>query len=271
MIIDFHTHIFPDKIAKKTIEYLASKGDDMIPFSDGSVAGLLSEMEEGGVDLAVTLPVMTNPAQFESVNRFAMEVNEAFANKERRLLSFAGIHPDCENLGEKMKWIRESGFLGIKIHPDYQDTFILDEKYLKILQYAKEYDLIVVTHAGVDAGYRGQPIHCPPDMVKEVIKKVPHSKFVLAHLGGNEMYDQVLSLLAGEDLYLDTAYVLRFVGKETFHALIKKHGEDRILFATDSPWSGMREDLAILDSFDLEENTKKKLLSDNAKKLLGIR
>ena len=52
MIIDFHTHIFPDKIAKKTIDLLAQKGG-IPPFSDGSVSGLISEMEKGGIDISV--------------------------------------------------------------------------------------------------------------------------------------------------------------------------------------------------------------------------
>ena len=74
MIIDFHTHVFPDKIAKRTIELLAEKGGNP-PFSDGSINGLLCEMEKAGADISVTLPVMTNPAQFDSVTRFAAEIN----------------------------------------------------------------------------------------------------------------------------------------------------------------------------------------------------
>ena len=94
MIIDFHTHIFPDKIAQKTINMLSEKGG--IPaFSDGSCAGLLDRMDEAGVTLSVTLPVMTSPTQFESINRFAAEINKRFENEEKRLISFAGIHPLC--------------------------------------------------------------------------------------------------------------------------------------------------------------------------------
>ena len=86
MIIDFHTHVFPDKIAKRTIDLLSSKGG--IPaFSDGTVDGLLSRLEDAGVDVGVTLPVITNPAQFDSVNSFAREINEEFANKKRRLIT----------------------------------------------------------------------------------------------------------------------------------------------------------------------------------------
>lgn len=269
MIIDFHAHIFPDKIAVKTIEYLAQKAQ-IPPFSDGTVDGLLTKMEEGNTDISVTLPVLTNPAQFDSVNRFASEINSAFVNKKRRLISFAGIHPKCEDIDGKMAWIKESGFLGVKLHPDYQDTFINDEGYIRILECAKDLDLIVVTHSGVDGGYRGLPVKCTPELAKQVIDKVHHSKFVLAHYGANEMFDQVFDLLCGEDVYFDTAYILRFVGEETFKKILVTHGEDRILFATDSPWSDIKGDVEIIKSFSLDKKTEEKIFSENAKKLLGI-
>lgn len=268
MIIDFHTHIFPDKIARKTIDLLSEKGG-IPPFSDGSVDGLLRAMTEADVDVAVTLPVLTNPGSFESVNRFAVQVNERFAREDRRLISFGAIHPACEEIDGKMRWLKEHGFLGVKLHPDYQDTFINDDGYVRILQCAKEYDLIVLTHAGPDAAYP-ETVHCPPVLVRELIRKVPHSKFVLAHCGGYEMWDEVLSVLCGEDVYFDTAYVLRFIGEETFKKFLDRHGEDKILFATDSPWSDIKRDVEILKSFSLGENTEQKLFERNAKKLLKI-
>ena len=170
MIIDFHTHIFPDKMAQKTIDLLSSKGG--IPaFSDGTKQGLLSRMEKAGVDVCVTLPVITNPAQFDSINRFAADINREFADEQRRLISFAGIHPDCEDIDGKMASIAKSGFLGVKIHPDYQGTYINDERYVRIIECAAEHDLIVITHAGVDVAY--SEVHCPPELALELIRRVP--------------------------------------------------------------------------------------------------
>lgn len=269
MLIDFHTHVFPDAIAQKTIEYLTEKGS-IPPFSDGTVDGLISKMESAGVDVAVTLPVLTNPLKFESINRFAVNINECFNNRERKLISFAGIHPKCDNIDQKMAWIAKNGFFGVKIHPDYQESFITDEGYEKIMRSAKEYGLIVLTHAGVDGGYRDRPVCCPPSLALEMIRKVPHSKFVLAHCGGNEMEDEVIEKLCGEDVYFDTAYVLRFIGREKFCEILKKHGSDRILFATDSPWSDIGNDVELLRSFSLGKEIEDKIFFKNAQKLLGL-
>lgn len=267
MIIDFHTHIFPDKIAHRTIDTLSENGG--IPaFSDGTVAGLISRMEIAGSDISVTLPVITNPAQFESVNRFALDINQEFEGKERRLISFAGIHPACEDIDSKMKSIAKSGFLGVKIHPDYQGAYINDDRYVHILQCAAEYDLIVVTHTGVDVAYN--EIHCTHTLVLDLIKRVPYAKLVLAHMGANDMFDEAFELLCGKNLYFDTAYVLRFIGEERFKRMITRHGEDKILFASDSPWSDIKTDVDILRSFDISNTTKEKIFYENAKALLKI-
>ncbi len=269
MVIDFHTHIFPDKIASKTIAFLSEKAS--IPaFSDGTTEGLAQSMEAAGIDLSVALPALTSPAQFDSVNRFAAEINQRYSACGRRILSFAGIHPDCEDIPGKMKFIRESGFVGVKIHPDYQGTYIDDERYVKILACAKENDLIVVTHAGVDGGFPGAPVRCTPERVLRLIERVPHEKFVLAHMGANEMHAEVFDMLCGKNVYFDTAYVLRYIGRDMFQKTVARHGADKILFATDSPWSGQKEDLAILKSFGLDAATQEQILCGNARKLLGI-
>jgi predicted TIM-barrel fold metal-dependent hydrolase len=169
---------------------------------------------------------------------------------------------------EKMRRIRSEGFLGVKIHPDYQETFINDDAYVRILTLAREYDLIVVAHSGVDYGYLDCPVRCTPERVLDLLRKAPHSKLVLAHMGANEMSEQAYDLLCGEDVYFDTAYVLRFTDRETFQKMIKKHGEDRILFATDSPWSDIKTDVSILRSYQLGAATEQKIFYENAMRLL---
>ena len=269
MIIDFHTHIFPDKIATKTIDMLSEKGG-IPPFSDGTANGLIKSMEDAGTNISVVLPVMTSPTQFDSINAFAAKVNEMFADKQKKLISFAGIHPLCDDIEGKIKFIKDCGFLGIKIHPDYQGTYIDDDNYVKILECAKECDLIVITHSGVDGGFRGESVKCTPDRVLNLIKKVPYSKLVLAHYGANEMFDEVFDKLCEADVYFDTAYILRFISEDMFKKILKKHGEDKILFATDTPWSDIKTDVNILRSFKLDKATENKIFYENAQNLLGI-
>ena len=268
MIIDFHTHVFPDKIADRTISFLAQKAN-ISPFANGTVSGLLNEMQRGSVDISIALPVLTSPKQFDSILSFTESINSGeFKDK---IVSFMGMHPDLEDKEEKIKLIKEKGFKGIKIHPDYQSTFIDDERYVRILECAKALDLITVTHAGVDGAYIGQPVKCTPDRVLSLLDKIGgYPKLVLAHIGGDRMFDEVYSKLAGTDVYFDTAYSLHSVSENEFKKILEKHGDEKILFATDSPWRNIGEEVEIIKSYKLGKDTEKKIFSENARLLLGI-
>ena len=135
---------------------------------------------------------------------------------------------------------------------------------------AKELDLIVVTHSGVDEGYRDMPVRCTPERVKKVIDEVGHSKFVLAHFGANEMPDEVYDTLCGENVYFDTAFALGHVSEVDFKRILAKHGADKILFATDAPWCSIKESVDVLRSYGLGSEIEEKILSQNALKLLNI-
>jgi predicted TIM-barrel fold metal-dependent hydrolase len=269
MIIDFHAHVFPDRIAEATVKALGANCN--IPsYSDGTVKGLIEKIDKAGVDIAINLPALTKPSQFESVLAFSKALNEAKYSKGR-IISFAGMHPDCEDIDGKLALVKEQGFKGIKIHPDYQHTFFDDERYVKIISSAKKYGLIVTTHAGLDGAFIGQPIKCTPERVLRLLDKVGgYDKLVLAHLGGNTLFEEVYEKLAGEDVYLDTAYILDIIEPETFMKILDKHGSDRILFATDSPWQDIEGDVKRLRALGLDKETEDMIFSKNAVKLLEI-
>ena len=267
MIIDFHTHVFPDKIAERTVAHLVSTGG-LTPNSDGKYDGLLSALGKANVSLAVNLPVVTRPDQFESILRFAGEINKKH-DTGAAVLSFAGIHPADGMLEEHLYRIKEEGFLGIKVHPEYQDEFIDSPAFVRLLGTAKSLGLITVTHAGVDPAYLGRPMRCTPTRVLRALDRIGgYPKLVLAHMGGNGLYDESAECLAGEDVYLDTAFVLGEIGKERFLKIFEKHGEDKILFASDSPWQDIGEFVSVIKSFALGQTAEEKILYANASKLL---
>lgn len=265
MVIDFHTHIFPDKIAAKSIAALENVAK-IKAATDGTLKGLLQSMTESGVDLSVILPVMTKPSQFESVNTFAAKVNETYAGK---LISFGGIHPDCEDYKAELNKIKELGLKGVKIHPDYQKVMIDDIRYMNIIDYANEIGLIVITHAGVDIGLP-DPVHCPPDRMRKVLDTVKPDKMVLAHYGGWKQWDQVYELLAGENVYLDMSFTFPYIDREMLLKILDKHDKKKFLFATDSPWGKAAADLEEMKKLPLSEEELEDILSGNAKQLLQL-
>lgn len=262
MIIDFHTHVFPEKIAGKTLDFL-SKRCQTEPFTNGTPEGLKKSMKESGVDLSVTMPVVTNPMQFDSINRFAGQITGD------KILSFAGIHPDDEDYKEKLKAIKNAGFKGIKLHPAYQGTNFNDIRYKRILAYTSELGLIATVHAGYDPGYPGEN-YCTVKMALEVIREVRPSGLILAHMGGYMNWDDVERDLAGSDVWLDTAVVFGSIEDDQFIRLCRKHGTERILFATDSPWSGQKESVKYLQNLNMTAGEKELIFEKNARRLLTL-
>lgn len=272
-VIDFHTHAFPDKIAGKTIEMLSQKAG-ISPHSDGSAEGLRLTLQEAGISFGLVLPVITRPEQFESVTRFALRLNQEFsAGKEgsgkTRLLSFGGIHPDTADYKRELKELSALGFLGIKLHPDYQGVFFDDIRYMRIIEYAAELGLIVITHAGIDIGFP-EPVRCTPERAKRVLREVKPEKLVLAHCGGYGLWQEVLETLAGEPVYMDTAYSMGHIPEELFLKLCRTHGTEKLLFATDCPWGNPKEDLETFLSLPLLKAEQDLILYQNAEKLLGM-
>lgn len=261
-MIDFHTHIFPDPIAEKSIPHLAEVCRTE-PFTDGKRDGLLRSTLEAGIAHSIILPVVTAPKQFDSIHRFAMQFLEG------TLISFGGIHPEQEDYKENLRWIKEQGFFGIKLHPDYQNAYFNDIRYKRIVAYASELDLIVVTHAGLDP-LCPDDVHCTPQMAAEVIDEVKPNKLVLAHMGGNALYDEVEQYLVGKDVFLDTSYVLDKMPVEQFVRMVRNHGAEKILFASDSPWAGQKEFVQYFNKLPLNGNEKNLILEENAKLLLKM-
>ncbi len=280
-IIDFHTHAFPDKIAGKTIELLSKKGG--IPaHTDGTAEGLRGRLTEAGISLGVVLPVVTRPEQFESITRFAVQMNEAgcrynttegvtggLCGDRADLLSFGGIHPDTPDYKKELKALSDLGFHGVKLHPDYQEVNFDDIRYMRIIEYASELGLIIITHAGVDIGFPNA-VRCTPEKALNVLREVKPEKLVLAHCGGWRLWEEVLEKLAGESVYMDTAYSMGHIPEELFMKLCRTHGIEKMLFATDCPWGNPKKDLETFLSMPFSEEEQERILHKNAESLLGL-
>ena len=262
MIIDFHTHIFPDKIAGRTLDYLSAIINSR-PFAPGSYTGLRASGEQAGVDISIALPAVTKVSQIDSVNRFASRYLEG------PVISFGGIHPQASNYKDILHDIKSMGLKGIKLHPDYQDTYFDDIRYERIIDRASELGLITVVHAGADPKCPDD-VHCTPQMARKVIDEVRPENLVLAHMGGLVMWDEVEKYLVGQDVYFDTGVVLDRMPQEQFIRMVRSHGADRILFGTDSPWADQKNFVTILNSMPLTSDEREAIFSGNAMKLLGL-
>lgn len=264
MIIDFHAHAFPDKVAQKAIPKLAGVGG-IEPWGDGTVSSILSRMDEWGVDRAVILNIATNAKQQTNVNDFAIEVNAS----SDRLYALGSLNPDSDNIAAEARRLRDAGIRGVKIHPDYMGVTIESEKFDAVYKACVENDLFVVTHSGWDF-ISPDLIHCTPDGILKVLAKYPTLKLVAAHLGACRMWDEVERLLIGKNVWLETSLApLYDFDREKCARMLQNHDPDKLLFGSDFPWYSMSLACEYVESLGVSEELKRKIYSENALKLLG--
>ncbi len=264
MIIDFHTHCFPDALAPKALASLKEKAGTE-PTTEATVASNIRKMDECGIGLSVVCSIATNARQLAKVNSFAIDVNDF----STRLTALGSAHPDSEMLEDELQRLIDHDIHGIKIHPEYSPYYIDSPEWEKVFALCEEMGIFVVTHAGYDF-ISPDRIAATPERLACVLDRHPNLTLVAAHLGGNRLWDEVEKHLCGrKNLYFDTA-LLAAEGADPKKALsiIRKHGTDRILFGSDMPWSDPAAELAFVRSLGLTEKETKEIGEENALALL---
>lgn len=271
MLIDFHTHIFPEKIAERALASLTQNILDVTgecsgahPKHAGTADALRQSMQENNVDISVVMPIATTVTQSSSINRFAAEING-----QKGLYSFGSLHPMQENAEEELEKIKRLGLKGIKLHPEYQQFYINSPESIRVLKKAEELGLYVLLHAGEDAGMR-PPFHCTPDLLADALNSLSGKNIIAAHMGGFNCNEEFLKLLAGSEIYIDTSFCLDKLPTALAEDIIKKHGADKVLFGSDSPWERPQSILEGLKKLNITAEEFDKITYKNASQILGI-
>jgi predicted TIM-barrel fold metal-dependent hydrolase len=263
MLFDTHVHIFPEKLKGKVLPKLGEISGTPY-YSDGTLEFTLEAMKKSGCTHALTLHIATNPKQQKNVNDFAI------SSQQGNIYAFGSVHPDSPDAVDELYRINAAGLKGVKFHPDYQGFFVDDEKMDAIYRTCQELGLITVFHTGRDP-VSPEIVHCSPAALANVALRYPEMKIIAAHMGGMEMPDEAAKYLCDKDnVYFDTAFATRTLDRNSMKALIGKKGTDRVLFATDFPWSTVSTEKELIDSLGLTEEDKEKIYWKNAFKLLKI-
>jgi predicted TIM-barrel fold metal-dependent hydrolase len=262
MIIDIHTHCFPDILAPKAISFLAKKGN-VSPFADGTLAKLKKLMAEAKVDKSVILPIATKPEQTPVINRWAKDVSD------HQIINFGTLHPDFSKWQDEIKWLQEQGIKGIKFHPEYQNFFVDEPRIFRFYEKIFDAGLIIIFHAGIDVGFP-DTCHCTVKRLKKVIDSFSGAVIIAAHMGGYNLWEEVSEVLVGKNIYFDTSFSFHKLGAANMKKIIRAHGADKILFGTDSPWTKPGTEIQNLKSLNLSSEELRLILGDNAKRILNL-
>lgn len=261
MLIDFHTHCFPDKIAGNAMQKLSFACGGVEPATDGTLSGLMRLMKENNVQKFAVMNIATNPKQQTNVNNFAISINSP------DIIAFGSVHPDSPDALFELERIKDAGLRGVKFHPEYQGFYVDDPKMTEIYKKISDLNLITLFHAGFDPGF-GPESRCLPERLIKIADKFS-SPVILAHWGSLEAWTDVLNKLTDSQFYFDTSMGLGILPRPAAIKIIEKHGADKIIFGSDTPWHTPKHELTFLSTLGLSDDELSKIYFKNALKLLG--
>lgn len=259
-IIDFHAHIYPEKIAEKAVQAVGGFYGIHMDVTDGTADGLLKECRASGVSRCLVQSVATTAAQVEKINDYI----SAECKKHSEFIGFGTMHADFENPQQEIERMIGLGLQGVKIHPDTQNFAMDDRRMFEI------YDMIsgrlpILIHCG---DYRYD--FSNPQRLKNVLDNFPKLTVIAAHFGGWSLWDLAMEYISDKDCYMDCSSSMMYLGKVRSKEIIRHYGAERILFGTDFPMWHAKEELLRLEQLDLKPEEYKLILSENANRLLNI-
>lgn len=262
-LFDAHVHIFPDALAARAVATLAAKAGGITPVYDGSRAGLEACMRRAGIGGALNCPIATKADQVRSINDWAA------AQNRWPVLCLGTIHPDFRDMEAELRRVRALGLRGIKLHPEYQEFYPDDPRLTPVWEICSDLALPVLFHAGGDIGFP-PPYHCPPSQLRDLLARHPRLQIVAAHFGGWRMWEAAAEELFGLPVWLDLAFLFGELPPEQLVAWIRRHGAERVLFATDAPWHDPIADAAAFAALPLTAEEQRKIGWKNAADLFGF-
>lgn len=261
MIIDFHAHIYPPKIAEKATK---SIGD----FYNMAMAyhGNPDELIESGAKIGVTKYVVhstaTKPMQVESINNYIIDQMVDYPE----FIGFGTMHPDFNDFEAELKRIKTEGLKGVKLHPDFQKFQVDTPKMDAVYDVMASLDLPVIVHAG-DARYD----FSGPKRIAHVLEKHPDLKLIAAHFGGFSEWKASMEFLVGKNVWFDTSSSLFALSVETADDMINKHGSEKFLFGSDFPMWDHEGEFERFNKLQLSQKQRDEILYKNAIELLGLK
>lgn len=260
-IIDAHAHIFPKKIAERASKSIGKFYGIEMGYN-GLVKTLLNNGKKIGVSKYLVCSSATRSGQVSEINDYVR--SECDAHPE--FIGFGTIHPDMPDPFSELERIAALGFYGIKLHPDFQEFYIDDEKLVPVFRRIERLNLPVLFHMGDERYDFSRPVR-----LFNLMQRVPGLFCIAAHFGGYKRWDEARRYLKDGNVYFDTSSTLAIVEKEYAKDLIEHFGARRFFFGVDYPMWDHEEELERFMALDLSDSEREMILYKNFERIFKVR
>jgi predicted TIM-barrel fold metal-dependent hydrolase len=228
---------------------------------------LLSDMDEADVEYSALLAFDCSCSAGWKISN--EDVAALVAKHPDRLIGLASVDPHKGHLGaEELEFaVRELGLRGLKLHPPTQHFYADDPFYYPIWAKAEELGVPILCHVGHTFVGGSYLKYAEPKYLDAVAADFPNLTIMCAHFGF-PWVEQVISLawthpnvvieLSGWSPRYIPDVVWRYASKFA----------DRMVFGTDYPGLKPARFIKDLEEIDINDEVKRKILYDNARRIL---
>jgi predicted TIM-barrel fold metal-dependent hydrolase len=277
MIVDFHTHIFPQETREAREKFFDREPDFRRIYSHpgSELSGaeeLIKNMDEEGVDKSVVFGF-----PWDTVEHFKKNNDYVIDSVERnrgRLIGFCTFSLPVKGAEKELERCLNSGLSGVGELAFYSSAIGDDSvNSLKpIAEIALHYDVPLLLHTNEPVGhsYPGKA----PMTVKDIYRLLqcfPRNKIVLAHWGGGLLFyhlmkKEVKTIL--HNTWFDTAASPYLYDRAIYLIAREIVGPNKILFGSDYPLLNPSRYFKEMKEAGLALEDMKKICGENAASLL---
>jgi predicted TIM-barrel fold metal-dependent hydrolase len=280
MIIDCHTHVFPEEV-RKDREAFCKKDEGFAFIYDRSkakmvgVEDLIVSMDESGIDRSVICGFpWSQPDLCSFQNQYLMESASRYPNRLIAFVSLLFSNPDWSE--KELDRAVKGGAQGIGEIAFYRDEMtsqdILSMKPILAQMERQGIPLLLHTNETIGHAYPGKG-RTPLERFYEMILSFPSLPIILAHWGGGfpfyELMPEVAKVMA--NVYYDTAASPFLYSKRIYAIAREIVGVEKIFFGTDFPLISPRRYYKELEGSGLSKQDREKILGLNFSRLIEKR
>ena len=278
MIIDCHTHIFPEEI-RKGREAFCKRDAGFSSIYDQpkakmvGVEDLIGAMDESGIDRSVICGFPWNQPDLCSFhNRYLLEAASRYPT---RLITFVILlfsNPDWS--GRELDRAVKSGAKGVGEVAFYRDEMSSqDIRSMKpvLTQMEKQgIPLLLHTNETIGHSYPGKG-RTPLERFYELILSFSNLPVILGHWGGGLPFYELMPEVAKgmTNVYYDTAASPFIYSKKIYAIASQIVGVEKIFFGTDFPLISARRYFKELEECGLSKQDQEKILGLNFSRMIG--
>lgn len=275
VIIDFHTHIFPQEVRENREEYLTRDRTfaEMYANPKAKIATaeeLLQSRDEHGVDVSVALGFAWR--EHELCVRHNDYLLEAAAKSKGRIVAFCTVNMAADEAAGEIVRCAKLGAKGLgELRPESQAWDLNGEPGARLGALAKEHQFVLLFHVTEVGGheYAGKN-GLQLGAFYRFAMEHPDLAIVGAHFAGGLPFAMPEAPQVSLTAFADTA-ARRFLYPETvYQDAVSRWGAERILLGSDFPLVSQKAQIEEVRANVSGEREQRLVLGENAARLLRL-